>query len=104
MIKIITSSPPSLPKNKNQLISDVTALSASILLHATCLLGFDPPLVLRRISPLKIPAIPLSTISDSAVVFPRMLDHGFGELVEDETLIVQLGGLAQLEILSDGLD
>ena len=33
-----------------------------------------------------------------------MLDHGFDELVEDETLIVQLGRLAQLEILSDGLD
>ena len=33
-----------------------------------------------------------------------MLDHGFDELVEDKTLIVQLGRLAQLEILSDGLD
>ena len=33
-----------------------------------------------------------------------MLDHGFDELVEDETLIVQLGRLAQLEILSDKLD
>jgi hypothetical protein len=27
--------------------------------------------------------------------------HGFGELAEDETLMVQLGRLAQLEILSD---
>ena len=33
-----------------------------------------------------------------------MLDHGFDELVEDETLIVPLGRLAQLEILSDELD
>ena len=33
-----------------------------------------------------------------------VLDHGFDELVEDETLIVQLGRLAQLEILSDELD
>ena len=32
-----------------------------------------------------------------------MLCHGFDELVEDETLIVQLDRLAQLEILSDGL-
>ena len=33
-----------------------------------------------------------------------MLCHGFDELVEDETLIVQLGRLAQLGILSDELD
>ena len=33
-----------------------------------------------------------------------MLCHGFDKLVEDETLIVQFGRLAQLEILSDGLD
>ena len=33
-----------------------------------------------------------------------MLCHGLYELVEDETLIVQLGRLAQLEILSDELD
>ena len=32
-----------------------------------------------------------------------MLCHGFDELVEDETLIVQLGRLAQLGILSDEL-
>ena len=32
-----------------------------------------------------------------------MLDHGFDELVEDVTLIVQVGRLAQLEILSDKL-
>ena len=30
-----------------------------------------------------------------------MLDHGFDKLIEDETLIVPLGRLAQLEILSD---
>ena len=33
-----------------------------------------------------------------------MLDHGFDELVEDETLIVHLSRLAQVEILSDKLD
>ena len=92
MIKFITSSPPSLRKNKDQLISDVTALSASLLLHATSLLGDDPPLVLQRISPLKIPAIPteipaplkipaipieIPPISDSAAMFPR-------ELIDDK--------------------
>jgi hypothetical protein len=33
-----------------------------------------------------------------------MLCHGFDELVEDETLVVQLGRLAQQEILSDEWD
>ena len=46
-------------------------------------------------------AIGISTNEDSPMF---MLCHGFDELVEDETLIVQLGRLAQLGILSDELD
>ena len=73
MIKFITRSPLSVARYKNKLISDVTALSASLLLHATSLLELNPPLVVTRNSPAKVNAIPLLLQSCSAVPFPQDL-------------------------------
>jgi hypothetical protein len=70
MIKFVSSSPILLQTDKIKLFSDVTALSSALLLHATSLLEADPPLVVQRNSPAKVPVIPMHASVENAESFP----------------------------------
>jgi hypothetical protein len=70
MIKFVSSSPTLLQTDKIKLFSDVTALSSALLLHATSLLEADPPLVVQRNSPAKVPVISMHALVENAESFP----------------------------------